>query len=273
MCLIAGTGNSGGRAPVYNWQCNGGTTQMWYFEGSQIKNLFWGHGWCLMADYLRAGLLMMHRCSVKHFIDEWFALLGSNQIINPRQRGGVMDAATTKNGSIVYMRNGNHGGFNQRWTIGGKLKISGRWVPLHGVVGKRIYTEKVGVTKGTEATKSSQWSKSVSTSVSAGVGCAFGSVSSTLSTEVSKSMSSSHSRQWSQTKEMDFSMEISPKDGAYLWQWQYLMDTEYVESFWVKTKDYAVTAGIPEIPKCAPGWCLKKNMPRYQKCYPGGELR
>lgn len=141
---------------------------------------------------------------------------------------------------------------------------NGAWVPQHSVnVGNITITEKIGTTKSREETKTSSWAASttntLSISMKAGVG--FMGLSAEISTgaEMSRTLSQEHasssSQYWSMNTESSYSFTLPPNSG-YLWQWQIRTEVRSGDVLTSKTRNFAVTRGLFQKPRCVPGYEL-----------------
>jgi len=133
------------------------------------------------------------------------------------------------------------------------------WVPQHAIVGTTTITIKTGVLSTTEMGKTVETSSKVSASMGNPEVSGYGS-------EVSSSLQTSFHRARSTSEEKTFSVEIEDTENEkYLWQWTFVTkfkDGTRLED--VGTKEYAITAGKFQRPKCIPGF---GDIPRYQTCH------
>jgi len=153
------------------------------------------------------------------------------------------------------------------------VRGNGAWVPLHSVnVGGVTITEKIGTSKTHEETKSSSWAASTTSKLSmnmkAGVGFKGFSAEVNVGTELSRTMSQEHawsqSYSWTMNTESIYSFTLPPNSG-YLWQWHIRTEVRSGDVLTSKTRNFAVTKGLWEKPRCLPGYEL--DGAACQECY------
>lgn len=261
---------------VYNHHCHGGDNQMWWFDGDQLKNLYLGSGWCLdmalgsgngVHGGNRYGNLYMSRCT--RAWNQKFEVRSGGIWVKGQNR--CMDQSLGSWPNVYAPGCAGSLNPNQRWTIGGKITVRGRWQPLQQITGLTEVSEETGTTKSKTSTKSSEWSMSVTRSVEAGFEVEGFSAKASVSATVGRTMVQTEGRYWATDKTSRITQIVEPREGEkYLWQWQMEVSTADVEDVTVKTNDLAKTAGKWQMPKCAPGWCL--DSPRCQSCMSEGRL-
>lgn len=151
-----------------------------------------------------------------------------------------------------------------------RVQVTGSWQPRASILGTRTLTLTVGSTKESAETRSNTWASKVTASAQVGMTVAGPGGTLTLSSEVSKDQTRSFSNVWTTNKEETITDEFSRNgsDEIYLWQWVLEIDSgPSIEKVTTKTKEYALTKGKWEPPRCLPGWAT--DFPRYQECSDG----
>lgn len=155
---------------------------------------------------------------------------------------------------------------------------NGAWVGLHSVnAGIITISEKIGTTKTHERTTTDSWASEVTRTLSrsfkAGVGflglSAEVEVGSSLSESLRQEHINSQSYAWAMSQEEAFELELPPNSG-YLWQWHIRTELENGEVYTSRTRNFALTAGLFQKPRCIPGYCLgggQANVAACQVCY------
>lgn len=135
-----------------------------------------------------------------------------------------------------------------------------RWVPLHTLAGTTKISLTTGVVRETEIAKTIALSTTMKVSIGDPDVSGYGA-------ETTQSLEQSFRQARSTSASSTFEVEFQAKeDEKYLWQWVFvtkMQDGSEIED--VGTKEYAVTAGRWEKPKCLPGYA--KDAPRYQQCH------
>lgn len=148
----------------------------------------------------------------------------------------------------------------------------GGWQGLNFLTGKHTYSATHGTSKSNAAQKTGLWSSEVTSTVTAGVEVSPGilgaggkfTAEASLSAGLRAELSHSYSKEWTMNKEETYTIEF-PEDKGFLWQWVIQIKTNDGKYLQSKTRDYAITAGKWEKPRCLPGYGT--DAPRYQKCY------
>lgn len=143
---------------------------------------------------------------------------------------------------------------------------AGRWVYLRALSGDQTLRIMHGTTKAGSETTTNSWATSVTTTVSTSL--AFGSFGSDVSVETSVANEQSHaySSEWGANSEEEFTVYFSSSyEGKILWQWQFFVEDNYGNQLNPKTRDYAITNGRYERPRCFPGYAT--DQVAYQTCF------
>jgi len=144
------------------------------------------------------------------------------------------------------------------------VRGNGAWVGLHSVNagGYRIW-EKIGTIKTNSQTTTNSWAREVTSTLSysmkAGVGFAGSSMEVTVGAELSTTLSQQHSStqsySWTMNEEEGFELTLPP-DSGFLWQWQIRTELGNGVITSSKTRNFAVTRGLFQKPRCLPGYEL-----------------
>jgi len=144
------------------------------------------------------------------------------------------------------------------------VRGNGAWVGLYSVNagGYKIW-EKVGTTKTHEQTTTNSWAREVTSTLSysmkAGVGFEGFSSEVSVGAELSVSLRQEHSNtqsySWSVNEEEGFELTLPPNSG-YLWQWHIRTELANGLVYQSKTRNFAVTMGLFQKPRCLPGYEL-----------------
>lgn len=148
-----------------------------------------------------------------------------------------------------------------------KTKAVGKWLPLQSLIAG--HESKLKLTHGVSKSETSQ-TETVSTSSATYSLFNEANENAFFSATVEGSVSNLFSQEVSTTEQEEFSVTIHPKKGeTYLWQWVF----DLGKGVKVETKNYALTDGLYEVPKCLPGQNAHGDN-SYQKCHsPEFELK
>jgi len=148
------------------------------------------------------------------------------------------------------------------------LPVAGNaaWMPLMTVnVGQYTFTETFGTQHQSQQTQTFGWASAVSstlsTSMKAGVKFFGSGIEVEVGASLTSDMSVQHANQkqysWAMTSEETFSWTIEnvPGQSSLLWQWHIRTALRNGDVVFSKTRDFVITRGYYEPPRCVPGWC------------------
>jgi len=148
---------------------------------------------------------------------------------------------------------------------------AGAWMPKYSVYSGSSITETTGTTKSSSTMQESSWSTSVTSTLSvkmtAGVKFLGASLGVETGIEISGTTSRSHtssvSESWTVSRQSEYTLPFTAN--GYLWQWEIrteLDNSQVVSSY---TKNFAVTRGAWEAPRCLPGYQMDGLA--HQECF------
>merc|ERR1712151_82272 len=84
------------------------------------------------------------------------------------------------------------------------------------------------------------------------------SVGGELSDSLRQEQATTQAYSWTMNQEEGYELELPPNSG-YLWQWHVRTQLENGEVYTSRTRNFALTAGLFEKPRCIPGYCVESG--------------
>lgn len=251
-------------ANVYMHPCHRGTNQQWFFDDQgRLSNLH-SPNMCLDMNLQNRNLYMhsCHNMNNQKFVVE-------NSMLKTQYDASLCADRHLENNNF-YMHK-CHGKGNQKLEIQGKIDIVAKWVPSppYHIFESVSWSQQIGTSKTTANTRSYQWSTAVTAAASISMAYMGAGASYSVELSVSEGLTRTHSVSWSNSRTDSRTVVMEPlgdrKQHNYLWQFQYEISTDGVETCITKTGVFALTPGKAKPPRCYPGWNLGGDR-TYQKC-------
>jgi len=132
----------------------------------------------------------------------------------------------------------------------------GKWEPLFAINAQTTYTVKHGV----DVSKSSELERSATVTTEGVLPEIYQGLE--LAASASASLTHIFNQEVSISEEEELELSLDPSHGQhYLWQWVFSVNGKVI----VRAKDFAMTAGLYQPPRCLPGYAADGD-PTSQKC-------
>jgi len=142
---------------------------------------------------------------------------------------------------------------------------TGRWEYQHVLAGSTTDSIMRGTTKTHDEQKTETWSEKVTRTVSEKLGVEGNGGKVSTSVEIGHEQSNMYASEWAKKEEEKYDITFDKSyEGKVLWQWQITVKDNCGTTV-PKTRDYAITDGAYQQPRCVPGYALDGLA--YQKCH------